>query len=88
MRQVVEKAKQYKELKDKNLPTLQERYFMRSFERAFSVMNGFDRNFFAKVYIKEEKKDWWKKYYEKSTYHKIRMSVSRKFLKEFIKYEK
>jgi hypothetical protein len=87
MRLVKEKSKKYKEYKKLNFPTAKQRLFIRHYERAFSKMNSFDRDFFFKVYIREGQNDWWMKYYTRYIYHRMRINVSRKFLNHFEKYE-
>ena len=82
-----EKIEKYKKYKKRNFPTLNERAFIRRFERTFSKMNVFDRDFFYKVYLREEEKDWWKKYYTRFTFNRMKSNVSKKFMILFERYE-
>ena len=83
MRLVKEKVKKYKKIKNKESPSNEEGRFVRHFERTLKHLNEFDRNFFSKIYLYENNADWWKKYYTKTTYYRMRENVSRKFLDKF-----
>ena len=83
MRLVKEKVKRYKKLKNKEFPSVEEEKFIHHFERTLKHLNEFDRNFFHKVYLYEENEDWWKKYYTRMTYYRMRETVARKFLDKF-----
>ena len=88
MRLVREKTKKYLAYKKKTFPTVKERYFIRGFERAYALLNLFDRNFFFKVYVEGGDKDWWKDDYPRHVYCRMRRNISRKFLNHLYKYEK
>ena len=84
---IKESIDKYKKYKKRNFPTLNERAYIRRFERTFAKMNCFDRDFFYKVYLREEEKDWWKKYYTRYTFNRMKSNVSRKFIMLFERYE-
>lgn len=87
MRNIKDKTQKYLKLKQKRFPNLEERRFVRNFDKAYEKLNDYDKAFFSKVYLKENDNEWWRKYYTKATYYRMRRNVSVKFLNNLELYE-
>ena len=73
-------AKRYNNIKQNRFPKEKDREFIRKFDRVLNKLNEKDKEFFLKSFLLKDIDDWWKNYYSKSTYYRMRNNVSEKFL--------
>lgn len=89
MKAVKQHAKNYQALKNKLFPNIKERIFIRDFERALNDLNNFDRSFFIKTFLQNNKgeEEWWRKYYARTTFFRMRDNIAQKFLDKLKNYD-